>query len=205
MLPFDQKYLITDTETEGLNHFYSRPWSVSLVIAQGTRVLEREELFIDVPNLNLPMKLRKLCNFNPIKYKKEKLPASEVWARVSKYLCDPEYRIIGQNLLNYDIYMFNVLQKMAKVKKLDHSYISRIIDTLALGKAYKEGLKKPSSDFFGWQLKVLNDRSLRKRANQKQLLKDFKVPFVEERLHEALYDSEKCFELFLKLKKHFSL
>ena len=45
LLRFDknQKYLVLDTETEGLNLVKSRPYQVSWIIAQGDRVLEKND------------------------------------------------------------------------------------------------------------------------------------------------------------------
>ena len=48
LLRFDknQKYLVLDTETEGLNLVKSRPYQVSWIIAQGDRVLEKNDRYL---------------------------------------------------------------------------------------------------------------------------------------------------------------
>lgn len=204
MLANNQRYVTIDTETESLNLHFARPWSVAIVLAKGENVFYKKEIFVDVPGLNLPQRLRVMCNFNQGAYDKGKVSPLDAWNEVSTYLFDPQYRIIGQNFLNYDVFILGVLQRMAG-KKPEYTFLNRVLDTLAFGKAYKEGLTKPSGDVFSWQMKILNDRSLRKRANQKQLLKDFNISFDENMLHNSLYDSERCFELFLALKKRFKL
>lgn len=201
MLPYNQKYLIFDLETEGLNYKYSRPWELSYLLAEGNKITKRRQLFIDIPNLDLPSFLRKLCNFDQKKYDREKKPPREVWTEFKKYLYDPKYKIIGQNILKYDANILCILAEICK-EDIDFSFIDRMLDTMPLAKAHRGGLEKPrSGDIVEWQYKILNDRSLKARVNQKALLKFFGLEFDEKRLHEAIYDCEMTFEIFKQLKK----
>lgn len=47
LLRFDkkQKYLVFDTETEGLNLIKSRPWQVAWLVVEGDRILEKHDMF----------------------------------------------------------------------------------------------------------------------------------------------------------------
>ena len=100
--------------------------------------------------------------------------------------------------------MISILQRLLG-QEPDYSYLSRIYDTRALGKAYREELQKPRGDFLSWQYKIINDRNLKAKASQNQLLKFFDIDFDEEKLHDALYDIQMCYKIFLKLKKHMDL
>lgn len=84
----------------------------------------------------------------------------------------------------------------------DYSYMPRIYDTRPLGKAYKEGLDKPvKGDFLSWQYKIMHDRSLKARSSQLSQLKSLGIDFDESKLHDACYDVEMTFKIFLELKK----
>ena len=204
MLPSNQKYLVFDTETEGLNLFSSKTWQLSWIVCQGDKVLETHDEFIAHKELNIPKVVKKLTGFNWDIYNSKSRSLDAVWSKFEKYLFDPQYIIVGQNLLGFDVYMISILQRLLG-QQPDYSYLSRIYDTRALGKAYREELQKPKRDLLSWQYKIINDRSLKAKASQKQLLKFFDIDFDEEKLHDALYDIQMCYKVFLKIKKYMDL
>jgi len=205
MLKYDQKYIVFDTETEGLNLCYSRPWQISWVEAQGKKIISEHDLYVDYDDLNLSPMIKKMTGFSDAKYNREKQPLADVWKALKKYLLNPEYIVVGQNLLGFDVYMVAIMQKMLG-ETPDYSYLDRIYDTLALGRAYREDIRKPSSDFLAWQYKLMHQRGARgKSVSQLQLLKLFGIDFNEKLLHNSLYDTKMCFEVFLKLKKALEL
>lgn len=204
MLKHNQKYIVFDTETEGLNLHLSRPWQVSWVEAEGNKIIKEFDFYVDYPDLELSDMIKKLTGFNQCKYDQEKQPLKNVWAELKTRLLDPEYIVVGQNLLGFDVYMVAIMQRLLG-EQPDYSYLSRIYDTRALGKAYREGIRKPKSDLLGWQYKLMHDRSLKSKVSQLQLLKLFDVDFDEKRLHNSLYDVKMCFEVFKKLKKELEL
>ena len=204
MLPTNQKYLVFDTETEGLNLFSSKTWQLSWIVCQGDKGLETHDEFIAHKELNIPKIVKKLTGFNWDIYNSKSRSLDAVWNKFEKYLFDPQYIIVGQNLLGFDVYMISILQRLLG-QEPDYSYLSRIYDTRALGTAYREELQKPRGDFLSWQYKIINDRNLKAKASQNQLLKFFDIDFDEEKLHDALYDIQMCYKIFLKLKKHMDL
>ena len=204
MLPSNQKYIVFDTETEGLNLFSSKTWQLSWIVCQGSKILETHDEFIAHKELEIPQIVKKLTGFNWSTYNRKSRPLEEVWNKFEKYLFDPQYVIVGQNLLGFDVYMIAILQRLLG-QQPDYSYLTRIYDTRALGKAYREEIQKPSRDFLSWQYKIINDRSLKARASQNQLLKFFDIDFDDGKLHNALYDIKMCFKVFLKLKKHMDI
>jgi DNA polymerase III alpha subunit (gram-positive type) len=204
MLPYNQRYVVWDTETTGLNHRFTKPWQISWLVFEGTKLIETQDHFIDIPNLQLSETIKKLTNFSKEKYDRLKQPASKVWASFKKEIEREDTILVGQNLLNYDIFIINSLQKDLGEKPI-YSYMDRIYDTRALGVAFQEKLEKPKSNFLSWQYKIINDRSLKAKASQKHLLKILQIPFEEHKLHEAVYDCQKCFEIFQGLKKAMKL
>jgi DNA polymerase III epsilon subunit-like protein len=204
MLKYDQKYIVFDTETEGLNLHSSRPWQIAWIVCQGYKVLETHNRFLSFNDLNIPDVVKKLTGFSWDIYNKKKESPKKVLEDFESYIYDPQYKIIGQNLLGFDIYMISQLQRMFG-KKVDYSYLERILDTRALGKAHREGLDKPKDNFLSWQYKIINDRSLKAKVSQNQLLKYFGIEFEESKLHDALYDIQMCYNVFCELKKVMNL
>jgi len=204
MLPYNQKYIVFDTETEGLNLHSSRPWQLAWIVCEGNKVKERHDRYIHFSDLDVPDLVQKLTGFTWDEYNEKKESPKKVWADFKKYLYDPQYKIVGQNLLGFDVYMIAELQRILG-EKPDYSYLKRIYDTRALGKAYREELDKPKGDFLSWQYKIIHDRTLKAKVSQNQLLKYFGIEFEESKLHNAMYDIEKCFEVFTALKKHMEL
>jgi DNA polymerase III alpha subunit (gram-positive type) len=204
MLPYNQKYIVFDTETEGLNLFSSRPWQLAWIVCQGNRVIEKHDEYISYPDLKLNDTVIKLTGFNFDYYNKKKKNPKEVWEKFKSYLYNDDYIIVGQNILGFDVYMIAILQRLLG-EKPDYSYLNRIYDTRCLGKAFREKLDKPKCDFLSWQYKIMHDRSLKSKVSQIQQLKFFGIEFDENKLHEAVYDCEMCFKVFLEIKKNMEL
>lgn len=204
-LPYNQKYVTFDVETTGLNLHSSLPWQVSWQIHHGTKLVQSFDEYVDWPNLQLSDFIIKLTGFSWSKYNSKKRPPSEVLGKLEKFLYDPEYIVVGQNLLGYDVYLVATLQRLCD-KKPDYSYLKRIYDTRPLGKAYREGLEKPKNgDILAWQYKILHDRTLKAKVSQLAQLKHFGIEFDESKLHDGLYDTEMTFKIFQEIKKKLNL
>ena len=194
----NQKYIVFDTETEGLNLRYSRPWQVSFIEAVGPKVVKSHDLFIDFEDLSPSEGAAKITNFSWNTYNKKKRDKLEVLNFFFLFLYDPNYLIVGHNVLGYDIYIHNVL-RLACGKPSDYSYIDRVIDTNCLSKAYRSGMKTVDGSRILWQYKWLNFFKRGLKTNQAAMLKEFGIEFDKNRLHDGMYDVEKNFELFSKL------
>jgi DNA polymerase III alpha subunit (gram-positive type) len=205
MIAYNQKYCVFDFETEGLNLKYSRPWELSYLITQGNKVLSQEQLYIDLSDFNLSKEVRELTSFNDEKYNSKKTIPENAFEKFSKIISDPQYILVGQNLLKFDVYMLKVLADICN-KSLDFSFMDRILDTRPLALAYREGLQKPKNDsMLEWQSKIINDRTIKSKASQLTLLKLFGIEFEKEKLHDGLYDCQMTWQIFLQLKKVLSL
>ena len=206
MLPHNQKYICLDTETTGLNLSYSEAWQVSWIVCEGKRVVDVHDRFPNVENLQLSEGAARVTGFDRSVYNSKKEPLKNVWGDLKKYLYDPDYLIIGQNLLGYDVYILRALA-LKLGEEPDFSYMDRILDTRPLGKAVRENIQKPAGniDMLSWQYKMMNDRSLKAKVSQLQLLKYFSIDFDKDKLHDGLYDVTKSFEIFLAIKKALKL
>ena len=194
----NQKYIIFDTETEGLNLRYSRPWQLSFIEAVGPQVVKSHDLFIDFEDLSPSEGAAKITNFSWNTYNKKKRDKLQVLNFFDKFLYDQNYLIVGHNVLGYDIYIHNVL-RLACGKPSDYSYIDRVIDTNCMSKAYRSGMKTVDGSRILWQYKWLNFFKRGLKTNQAAMLKEFGIEFDKNRLHDGMYDVEKNFELFNKL------
>jgi len=200
LLRFDnkQKYLIFDTETEGLNLVRSRPFQVSWIIAQGKKILERNDRYVFWSDLQMSDGAAKITKFNKAYYTKKAEDPKDVWDDFSKELYNPEYKILGQNLLGFDVYVVNTWRKAMGLNP-DYSFVERIIDTLSLERAIQNDIKKVDfEDFTFWQYRWINFFNRKMKTSQGAMLKKYGIDHDPKKLHDALYDIEMNFEIFKK-------
>jgi len=199
LLRFDknQKYLVFDTETEGLNLIRSRPWQVAWLVVEGGKILEKHDMFLDWPNLDVSAGAAKITGFTMKEYNKRKESPRKVWEKFSKHLYDEDTFIVGQNLLGFDVYMVNIWRELMKLEA-DYSYVERIIDTRALAVAIAKDIPVDKDDFISWQYRLINHRERKLKTSQAFLLKKYNIDHDPKRLHDALYDIEMNFKVFRK-------
>ena len=199
LLRFDkkQKYLVFDTETEGLNLIRSRPWQVAWLVVEGGKILEKHDMFLDWPNLDVSAGAAKITGFTMKEYNKRKESPRKVWEKFSNHLYDKDTFIVGQNLLGFDVYMVNIWRELMKLEA-DYSYVERIIDTRALAVAIAKDIPVDKDDFISWQYRLINHRERKLKTSQAFLLKKYSIDHDPKRLHDALYDIEMNFKVFRK-------
>jgi DNA polymerase III epsilon subunit-like protein len=206
MLPFNQKYLVMDGESEGLNLSYSRPWQFSWLVYEGKNLIDKQDRFPDIPDLQLSEGAARVTGFKQYVYDSKKEPLEDVWRDLKKVLYDPEIKVVGQNLLGYDVYLLRIMALLAGDTP-DFSYLTRVLDTRPLGKAVRENIRLPAStaDLLSWQYKIMNDRSLKAKVSQKALLDYFSIDYDDTKRHDALVDCQDTFKVFLKIKSALKL
>tara|TARA_R100001377_G_scaffold85055_1_gene70128 strand:+ start:1755 stop:2387 length:633 start_codon:yes stop_codon:yes gene_type:complete len=199
LLRFDkkQKYLVFDTETEGLNLITSRPWQVAWLIVEGGEILEKHDMFLDWPDLNVSEGAARITGFTMKEYDRRKENPRKVWEKFSKHLYDKDTFVVGQNLLGFDVYMVNIWRKLMNLGS-DYSYVDRIIDTRSLAVAITKEIPVNKEDFISWQYRLLNHRERGLKTSQAYLLKKYNIDHDTRRLHDALYDIEMNFKVFRK-------
>jgi DNA polymerase III epsilon subunit-like protein len=195
---FNQKYIIFDTETEGLNLVTSKPWQLAWIEAEGKQIKKKQNRFLMWEDLNVSEDAARVTGFDYKSYVKQAEDPAIVYEEFIDLINQDDVMIIGQNLLGYDIYILGVIARQLGLK-IDYSFVNRIFDTKAIATALAKGNKTPDNDdFASWQIKWLNYRERGLKSNQKYLLEYYNIDFDPKKLHDALYDIEKNFEIFLK-------
>ena len=194
----NQKYIVFDFETEGLNLRYSRPWQLGFIETEGQNIKTEHDIYIGFDDLSVSVDAARITGFSEHTYHKKKKDKLQVLEFFDKFLYNPDYLIIGHNIIGYDVYIHNVLRK-ACGKPTDYSYMNRVIDTNCLSKAYKMGLKKVDDNLTLWQYKLNNYIKKGLKTSQITMLKEFSIPFEADKLHDAVYDVKMTLKLFHKL------
>ncbi len=201
MLRFNknQKYICFDFETCHLNLLSdsNKPWQLSYIIAEGQNVVKESDNYIYWSNLQISPEARQITRFDDFIYAKKAKDPAEVLQIFESYLYNEDYIIVGQNLLGFDVYIHNIYRKLLG-KNPNFSFISRIIDTNCIAKAIKKSLKAPKEDFIFWQYKLNSFVEKGLRTSIKAQLKEYKIDFDENMLHNSLYDVQMNFQIFQK-------
>ncbi len=196
----DQKYICFDFETCHLNllDIDNKPWQLSYLIAKGSQINKEVDNYVYWPDLKLSKGAQEVTHFDERKYHSLASDPKDVLTVFEEYLYDEEYLIIGQNLLGFDVYIHNIYRKLLG-KKSDFSYTKRIIDTNCIAKAIKKNLTPPKGkDFITWQYKLNDFREKGLKTSIKAQLKDYKIDFDENMLHNSMYDVKMNFKIFQK-------
>lgn len=195
---FDQKYIIFDTETEGLNLVSSKPWQLAWIEATGKKITKKQNRFLKWDEINVSEEAAKITGFNKKDYLSKAEDPTTVFKEFMDLISQDDVIVVGQNILGYDLYMLGVIARNLNLKA-DFSFVKRCFDTKAIATAIAKGNKTPDKDdFISWQLRYLNYRERALKTNQKFLLQHYEIQFDEAKLHDALYDIEKNFEIFQK-------
>ena len=195
---FDQKYVIFDTETEGLNLVSSKPWQLAWIEAKGKKITKKQNRFLKWKELNVSEDAARITGFSNKDYLSKAEDPAVVFKEFMDLISQDDVIVVGQNILGYDLYMLGVIARNLNVK-IDYSFAKRCFDTKAIATAIAKDSKNPDKeDFLAWQLRYLNYRERGLKSNQKFLLQHYDIDFDEKKLHDALYDIEKNFEIFQK-------
>jgi len=192
---FNQKYLVIDTETEGLNLINSRPWQVSWFTAKGKHIERKNDRFLKWSDFKISDGAAKITQFDYSKYSRVAEDPKKVLDELWSIMSDKSYIIIGQNFLGFDTYVLNTLRKACGYKS-DYCYIPRVIDTRSLAMAIGTGYKQLQRGDILSQYRFLNYRDKKIKASQGALLKKYNIDHDPSKLHDGLYDIEMTFKIF---------
>lgn len=196
----NSKFLVFDTETESLNLHDARPWEIGWNVYHGNKKIESYQFYLDWPNLNVGKGAAAITGFNSENIKKYGQNPKEIIDKFDSYLYNPEYKIIGANLLGFDVYIHNVARRELGYKT-DYSYVNRIYDTIALSKCFNLGLKIPEKkeEFLEFQYRMINWIQKGLKSSNSHMAKSFGFEVDESRKHQASYDIDMCFYVFSQL------
>lgn len=194
------KYVVVDCETENVNAYFNRPWQISWIVVENGQIIEEYDKFPFIHDLNVSKGAVAVTNFNYSIYHSKAEDAKGVYELLKKYLYNKDYLIIGQNYLFFDLYVIRNFERYLNICG-DYDYLSRIYDTLALGRALNMGLKFPQTkeDFLFWQYKLCGNRQKGLKASVESMSKQFNLPYSFELAHDGLWDVKQTDLIFRKL------
>ena len=196
-----QKYVFFDFETCGLNlgSLRNKPWQLAFIIVEKGKIVEKCDYWLKWDDLQVSEGAAKVTGWTQKKYDEKSIDPVAPISHFDKYLYDPEYLKVGHNILGFDVYMHGLCRRLLN-QKPDYSFLPQLIDTLALSRAIQgDILYNNEDDFLLWQYKVMSLRSSKGRNKLIDLCKKYDIPFDPKKLHDALYDIEKNYEVFKKL------
>ena len=105
---FDQKYIIFDTETEGLNLVSSKPWQLAWIEATGKKITKKQNRFLKWDEINVSEEAAKITGFNKKDYLSKAEDPTTVFKEFMDLISQDDVIVVGQNILGYDLYMLGV-------------------------------------------------------------------------------------------------
>jgi len=197
----NQKYIVFDFETCSLNlaSLDNKPWQLAFIIAEGNNILEKHDYYIAWEDLNISAEAAKVTGFSKSKYDKNKVDAKTVLDHFEKYLYDESYINVGHNIFGFDIYIHNIFRKNLGLPA-DYSYIKRSIDTLSIAKSVEKNIEYRKNEHLSlFQFKLNSYRHRGTSLSLSSCCKRYDVDFDPSKLHDALYDITKNFDVFKKM------
>tara|TARA_R100000808_G_scaffold21636_1_gene46788 strand:+ start:2593 stop:3234 length:642 start_codon:yes stop_codon:yes gene_type:complete len=197
----DQKYVFFDFETCGLNlgSLRNKPWQLAFITVEDGKVAEEKDYWLKWEGLNVSQGAAKVTGWTREKYNNKAVDPKQPLAHFERYLYDDSYLKVGHNILGFDVYMHGICRRLLG-QSPDYRYLPTFLDTLCLARAINNGIEvNAGDDLLHWQYKMLSLRKAKGRNKLIDLCKQYEIPFDPKRLHDALYDIRKNYEVFKKL------
>lgn len=196
----DLKYIVLDTETESLNLHLSRCWEIAWLVIENGKIVKEYQKFPFIHDLAVSKGAAQITRFNYNDWKAKSEDPKKVYELLASYLYNPEYLVVAQNGLFFDVYQIANFQRYLG-EKIDYSYINRVYDTLALGRANLLGAKFPDSkgEITPWMYRFCGFFQKGLKASLGALCKQFDIVYDDTKVHEGLKDVFLTHEVFKKL------
>jgi DNA polymerase III alpha subunit (gram-positive type) len=199
----NKKFLVFDFETCNVNlqSPTNKIWGAGWLIADGYKTVESQDRYLDWPDMIVSRGAAAITGFTPQLIKDKGEDPEKVINDFESKFYDPQFLLLGQNIINFDIYLHNIARKLLN-RPTDYSYINRILDFRALFLAFKIGYKfKKDESLLAQQYKLLSFYQKGLKSNLTQACKDLNIPVDTTKTHQASYDNELCFKAFIELIK----
>lgn len=203
LLRFDkkQKYVVFDFETCSLNLASpeNKPWQLAFMAYEGDKLIESADYYIHWDDLKLSDGARRVTGFSDAKYKQKAQDGEKVLDHFEKYLYNEKFINLGHNILGFDIYIHNIFRKLMG-RPTDYSYLNNSLDTLCVAKAIEKDIKINDDDnLLSWQFKLNSMYEKGMRLSLGACCKKYEVEFDSSKLHDALYDIGRNYEVFKQM------
>ena len=197
----EQKYMFFDFETCGLNlgSLRNKPWQLAFIAIENQRITDKADYWLRWDDLQVSEGAAKVTGWTQKKYDEKAVDPEKPFEHFHKYLYDDSYLKVGHNILGFDVYMHGIMSRLLGHAP-DYSYLPQLIDTLCLSRAINNDIQLQKGDnLVHWQYKMLSLRKAKGRNRLIDLCKQYDIKFNAKKLHDALYDIEKNYEVFKKL------
>ena len=169
------------------------------MVVENGKIKESFNYWLKWDDLQMSEGARRITGWTQKAYQSKAIDPREPLQHFEEYLYNPNYLKVGHNILGFDIYIHNIYRRLCGLPP-DYSYINECIDTLCLAKGIKKNIKfQKGENFLAWQYKLNNLVERKLRASLTQCCKDYQIDFDPKKLHDALYDIEKNYEVFQKM------
>ena len=85
---FKQRYIVFDTETEGLNLITSKPWQIAWIECEGKKVIKKHNRFIKWDDLNVSPDAARVTGFDRDYYESVAEDPMVVWKDFEKIVVE---------------------------------------------------------------------------------------------------------------------
>ena len=197
----DKPIIIWDTETEGLCKFFSRPFQIGFLIVENNKIIKEYESCIKW-DLKISKDAARVTKFDEKHYKEHATQNKEILDIFESYLYNPNYYIMGMNILSYDSLIHNTWRRNLGFKS-DYSWLNRLIDIHPLAKGAK--LEIPynrNDDFLAYQFRMSSIKKKGLKTNLGFLAKENKIELDENKQHSGLYDCHLVLSIWNKWLKN---
>jgi len=197
----NQKYMFFDFETCGLNlgSLRNKPWQLAFIIIENDKIIKQCDYWLKWDGLRVSEGAAKVTGWTQKKYDKKAVDPVDPINHFEKYLYDPSYLKVGHNILGFDVYMHGICRRLLG-KKPDYAYLPQLIDTLSLSRAINNDIiYNEDDDFTQWQYKILSLYRPKGKNKLIDLCKKYEINFDIKKLHDALYDIERNYDVFKKM------
>lgn len=196
----DKRIILFDTETEGLNLRTSRPWQIAWVEMKNGKVLNKEMHYLAWDNLNVSKEAAAVTGFDKKVYDVKKENPKEIIDKFWDLIYQPDTILAGQNIIGFDIFILNIARKCIGYLE-DYSFLYKCIDTVPLSRAYLLNFHRSENEtMIEFCYKLLNFKPKgRISVKLSSMLDKFGIKYKEDKLHDALVDTEMTGELFIRL------
>ena len=197
----DQKYMVFDFETCNLNlaSLDNKPWQLSFIVSERGKITEKNDYWLKWNDLKMSPEAARITGWTKRKYESRAEDPVKPLEHFEKYLYDDSYIKVAHNGLGFDVYIHGIYRELLG-KKRDFSYLNNFLDTNCLAKAIKAEIEyDKNQNLLSWQYKMAQFRKKGLKTSLAQCCKDYDVSFDPKKLHDAMYDIEKNYEVFKKL------
>lgn len=193
------RFLSMDTETEGLNPFFHRPWQIAWTITENNRIISSKQYHLKIPNLSVSEGAARVTKFDLQAHNRIARDPKEVYEEFAVDWFDERNFIVLQNYY-FDLNKIKVLERLLGINKY-YNFNKRVYDTIALSKAFRLNINPPEdrAEYVKWQFSMLNFKQKGLKTSLGTMAKEFGIEWDDTKSHAALYDATKTSELFRKL------